>query len=259
MTNMKRICIIGDSHAAALKTGWTAIAAEYPGVEPTFFAARTELMESLEVAGNALVATPPLRKRFKLTSGGQAEIRNTYDAYAICGLRISCALAVQVQKAFEAKQKGGAASPESSTDDVLVKAIEDSLQMTMGIRMLDMVRQITDATAIVIPQPSRAEIDAPVSDSPVNPSKNMRWILPVFQTACVRLARQRKASFLPQPAETLSETSLATKATYARSPSRLDTEKTGEDRSHMNSEYGAIVLREALGNLANDPISDTLR
>ena len=256
MTNMKRICIIGDSHVAALKNGWTTLAIEYPGVELTFFAAGSQHMEALAVGGNAVVATTPqLRKRLKITSSGQTEINGSYDAYAICGLGMNCTVAAQIHKILLAVQRGAELS-QANRNDTLVKTIAESLQLTMSIRVLDMVRQITNAAAVLVPQPLRAEDDTPTPD---DPSKSMRWIQAPFQMVCERLAKERKASFLPQPVETISDTLLATKAKYAIAPSRLSANESKEDRSHMNGEYGAIVLRKALGVLAFAPIQDAAR
>ena len=36
---MTRICVLGNSHAAAIALGWKTLQADYPGVSLTFFAA----------------------------------------------------------------------------------------------------------------------------------------------------------------------------------------------------------------------------
>ncbi|HTT97361.1 MAG TPA: hypothetical protein VMF58_04890 [Rhizomicrobium sp.] len=241
---------------AALKAGWPTISPEYPDVEMTFFAGSAQAMESLELDGNALVATTDaLRKRLKTTSSGLASIANDYDAYVICGLGLNGQAAGQVHRILRAGKKGSELSPDYQNKE-LPAALAEAVGRVKAIRILDMLRRITDAKILLIAQPLRAESDVPAENAP---SRGMRWILSVFHSACEQLAKAHNATFMPQPLETLSDASVATKAKFLPSQARLSPDESREDRAHMNGEYGAIVLRHALDVLATAPKQDAPR
>ena len=77
-----KICLIGNSHLAALKMGWPEIAQDLPDVQPAFFGARGAMMARLRVRGDRLVAkTAALAEQMSFVSGGLTEIvPGDYDA-----------------------------------------------------------------------------------------------------------------------------------------------------------------------------------
>ena len=83
-----KICILGNSHAASLKTGWDQISSNYPQIKLTFFAARGNSLSGLESKLNILVAiNPDLENSLMYTSGGIKQIHlNQYDLFLIYGL-----------------------------------------------------------------------------------------------------------------------------------------------------------------------------
>jgi len=70
-----RICIIGDSHVAALKTGWSSLSREFLEVRPIFFAAACESLSALKPVGKTLgTEDVALRAKLAFTSGGSEYI-----------------------------------------------------------------------------------------------------------------------------------------------------------------------------------------
>lgn len=257
--NVKRICVIGDSHAAALKTGWDMIEADFPGVELIFFAAMAQHMEAIELAGRDLIATTDdLRTRWERTSAGRIAIDGTYDAYLLCGLGLKFQAAIQTLKALQTRARNGEI-PKSEREQVFTAQLEEDLRSTLAIRIADLLRQITDAAILFVPQPLPAE----GGEESVKPSsegvERKRLMLARFEEICDRLAREKKASFLAQQKETRTEDLLATRAGYALNPSRLASKKMGADRSYMDGEFGAIVLRDALPVASDAPNRNTTR
>ncbi len=85
--NMQRICVIGDSHAAALKLGWETIRAGLPGMELDFYAAPKPHMAAFAAEDGKLVATSTALKKFlEQTSGARFSIDGSYDLYLVCGI-----------------------------------------------------------------------------------------------------------------------------------------------------------------------------
>jgi hypothetical protein len=258
-TTMKRICVIGDSHAAALKTGWDTITAGLPGIEPTFFAAMHQHMEAIGFAGDKLIATTnDLKVRWERTTAGLSAIDETYDAYLICGLGLKFQAAMQTLKLLRTRAQSGEI-PKSERETIFVARLEEGLRNTLAIRIAGLLRQITDTAILFVPQPLPAEGGERSAKPSPEGVERKRLMLARFEEICDRLAGECKASFLAQRKDTRTEDMLATKAEYALGPSRLASAKIGADRSHMNSGYGAIVLRDALQILTDAPIRDITR
>jgi hypothetical protein len=244
---MKRICVIGDSHAAALRAGWGHLRTEFPDIDLTFFAAMIQHMEAFRLGEEELIATTDdLRKRMKLTSDGKTLVHNDYDAYLICGLGLKHALVMRVH----ADLRGKTGITENYFDVTLPAAVEDAVRGTLAMRILNMLQQITGAPILLIPQPAKADDDGVSPDIQSGTLENLRRGLAIFDAACTTLIEKRGASYLPQPRETFAKNGVTTKAAYATAPARLEVTKAGVDRSHMNGAYGAILLRAALRKIA---------
>ncbi|HVU20243.1 MAG TPA: hypothetical protein VHE09_05885 [Rhizomicrobium sp.] len=82
------ICLIGNSHVAAIKQAWTNRGpVVQPDVSVDFFSAGTRLLSALTLEGTLWrAATGPLREKLAYTSGGQEDIElSRYDAFVMMG------------------------------------------------------------------------------------------------------------------------------------------------------------------------------
>ena len=227
---MASVCVIGDSHTAALRTGWSVIQHDFPELKLDFFAAMGKYMTQLAVQDGVLVPlSDDLRKRMKHTSGGLETITGSYDYYLICGL--------------------GLRGPRiaDAPDDIVLQSMLQAARDSLAVRTVKMLREITHAPIAVIPAPRRST-SAP--EALANPRRVPRG-LRLFHTACETAFAEVHAELFSQPAETLSEGGAYTKAEFARSPERLFFTQEGEDHTHMDASFGAIVLRHALNRLLN--------
>jgi hypothetical protein len=87
-----RICVIGDSHVACLKTGWDENSQKIPaGMTVDYFGAQSSMLRALDVRGSALVpVSDQLRNRLHAISGGKTEIETRhYDVFVIVGLGLN--------------------------------------------------------------------------------------------------------------------------------------------------------------------------
>lgn len=89
-----RICVIGNSHVAAIKSAWDEISRDYSSHELNFFAAPGSHLRHLELVGHSLVPkTEGLAKNLAYTSGGETEIDlNIFDIFLIHGLGLDLPL-----------------------------------------------------------------------------------------------------------------------------------------------------------------------
>lgn len=213
------ICVIGDSHAAALKSGWEQIRGQTDGHALTFFAAPGDQIGELAVRNDRLVpSSEKLREALIKTSGGRHRIVTArYDVFFLCGLKLTINLL------------------RPGETDASMFAKVDGSPLASALRKL---RQCTTRPVVVVPQPFSVRPGGSYSAS--------RRAL-VFDNACHRLASENASTFLPQPEETRDATGIGTLAKFARSAARLG--GGTDDGAHMNADYGAIVLRAAFAAL----------
>lgn len=241
---MRRICVIGDSHVAALKLGWEALRAELSGLQLDFYAAPKPHMGGFAVEDGKLVATSkPLKKFLEHTAEGRFSIDGSYALYLVCGIGAGIEAVVPVVK----KLLAGAFETEDA-DDQIKSAFARQLRDVEASVFLEKLRMITEAPIALIAKPlpgagtlakmlKEAGEDARVAD--------------LYAQAFDHVLRKRsRARFLSQPVETLGDSPLATAEQFFLQPARIAVQGAEGDGHHANGEYGAIVLRSALTRMA---------
>ncbi|HTT99100.1 MAG TPA: hypothetical protein VMF58_13700 [Rhizomicrobium sp.] len=238
------ICVIGDSHAVALKDAYPAMEGEFPGCGVTFFAGYGDRLKALTVTDGKLTAnSPDLLRLFKLTSGGEASIEPRYDAYLLVGVGFRLFRAARLCQSEIEKRLNAGADPKIA-DDELVCLIHKEFTLTIGNAVMAKLRQVTDAPAYFVATPYPGlTVDREI----------WRWLkrrIPLdrlesaYNAACEKLCAAQDVRFLPQPDETIARNGVTTREKYTRGATAV-VERVSDDR-HMNAEFGAIVLRAAL-------------
>jgi hypothetical protein len=240
---IRHICVIGDSHTAALKAGWTSIAGEFPDADLTFFAARRELLVNLAVQDGALVPTDPrLRRAFKERTGGSTRIEPRFGSYILCGLGSG----VKSVLPLLAHHRPATIAPDGRqalSNACYAACMARLLALTPMMWLLGLLRQISDAPAALVATPA----SAPRLALGMLAEREDAALVALYIRAFESLAGPLGARFLAQPRETLHKSVLSTDPVYFRGGEHLAGDE--DDQSHANAEYGAIVLRRALAAL----------
>jgi hypothetical protein len=97
----RRVCIIGNSHVAALRSGLDLLPELDQGFTFDFFAAQSDLMRDMELKEKTLVPTAELTQgRMISVSGGKTHIETAeYTDFIIVGLGFNYLQATAVLKA----------------------------------------------------------------------------------------------------------------------------------------------------------------
>ena len=90
---MKRVCVLGNSHLAAVKLGWNQRAAAHPDLHCDFFGAPKNGMAEVAFEDGLIVPqNEAVRAAFAMTSGGRESVQlRDYDCVVAVGLGFSMA------------------------------------------------------------------------------------------------------------------------------------------------------------------------
>jgi hypothetical protein len=232
---------MSDSHAGALKHGWTRIAQRFGQAEITFFAGHSFDWSSIRAAEGKLVpGTERLRQEFARSAQGLEEIDAGYDAYVLCGLGLAISFPLRLWTHHE--------QPDWESYRAAVAA---NIRGTRLAHVLARLRQITQARALVLAGPFQPR--AFCKSSPLLDRETALKLRANFVRECEALARAHAARFLSQPDETLAPNGVTTRMTFAAASG--DPER--EDQRHCNADYGAVAMRHVLeAGLSLRPIPD---
>lgn len=256
-----RLCVIGNSHIAALKLGWDRLMAEaapgWAAVEPTFFGAPSDGMRHVALQGTALVPTrQKISSHFRALSGGYDRIELTrFDAFLLVGLNVSSKRILRFYKSHAWVGLAGTAGKTLVHPDFAKAFLTERYATTQLVEQARTIRQATGKPVLALAEPHWADWarqapegtsdygwDAAISagDGPA--------LGQMFETA-VGAALAPQARFIAQPPETVAD-GITTRGAYNKEASRLISgEGGGTDASHMNADFGRALwaaIRPAL-------------
>ena len=87
MADRVRICVIGNSHMAALRDGWPLVEADHPGLRLSFFGQGKYALRHIEAVGTRLIQPDPVARQWMYRATGVDAIETEgYDGYLLVGL-----------------------------------------------------------------------------------------------------------------------------------------------------------------------------
>lgn len=235
-----KVCIIGNSHIAALQLGWqSGLAKRWRNSSLTFYGARGGDITELRVEDGQLAAkTNAVAASLRTTSGGHSTIDPlAYDAVLVYGLCRN--LNRQIQNL---------GTPYSAAALELAQ-----LEYWIGsnlLKVITAIREIDSRPLYAGAAPLEAAVDRGRSDT--------RLYAEFIRTSNDRVFALADAILLPQPMQTIVNGD-ATDLRFTTGSTRLavgdsfdDKRHPGEENRHMNAEYGALWLEQFLKRAASD-------
>lgn len=226
---MKRIALIGNSHAGALKQGWDVIHEEFPDVSVTFFSSARRTLGQLEVSGDKLIANnDELKSKLVLSSNGLDSIdSNGYDAFFVIG----------GQKIF----------PEDIRLSGAVKKLlmADGFKASVGAVVVLRLRQITQKPIWFSPNPLKSHFDDYIqlwNNKAIRFDDRINLLSEVLSEIGV--------SVFAQPKETRNSEFSTTEKFARQQVASTQSKRKGGDRAHMNEAYGMIFMRAMVQQLS---------
>lgn len=232
-----RVCIIGNSHVGSLKRAWDGFPPDKYHATFDFFAQRAFGMTALEVKDGLLVpGNESLRAAMIFTSGGADSIDPAnYDAFLLYGLRT---------KPFLGLLNTGVSS------QVKRAVIHDQTAASFSWPILKMIRTLTNKKIYLGHDPLPA---APSVKIKKRPSAYLAGIQFINEEIYLPL----NSELLPQPRSTIVNR-WQTDPLFSQGSKRLEEGNPnfdnrlhhGDDRAHMNDEFGGLWLNAYLQVLA---------
>jgi hypothetical protein len=249
---MVKLCLIGNSHAGALKLGWEIIKSEFPNCALTVFAAPGSQIDELCVRGSKLSPkTSTTRKFLKRTSGGEARIdTRNYDRFLVCGASNANALGRLLMLARIDTEPKDERQPLSLP--LLRRIAEGDLRTSSAVRVVQKLREITDKPIGLIPKPLRTDEGEWFAEKSFLGIETPQKLADCFAAAARTIADSLNCALFFQP-EVTKSAPLHTKRDYSKGSTKLlggNRSPAARNVGHMNAKYGALVMGAILANPA---------
>jgi hypothetical protein len=243
-----RICLIGDSHIAALQYALMENADPYQAARVFLFATRGKGLGDLEYENGAIMSRDvQVSKSLARTGGSDRIVLDDYDAFCVVGGQGRTPLVGKVCEKFSTADMAIAGSvPVSSA--LLDDLFRDVLQTTLAYKVVSLLRSHTEKPIFYVGNPFvshavlgdteqgeffRAAIEAKAAEKVVQHFRNG-----------LEAAIGAHAQIIAQPPETITDV-MFTQADYGKGSRRLSQagrEHPDDDFNHMNESFGRLVL-----------------
>jgi hypothetical protein len=250
---MKRVCVIGNSHIACLKTAWDQTGSRHADVSITFFGAPQRMCQHLSLQNGRLISPDDeLTTYLRQTSGGASEIAlDEFDVFALIGLEFGPLKAMQVAERVSYLDLD-AGKPLVSRA-CFRQSVCDGLRKTIAVSVAQHIRAASTLPIVIVQTPHFAakwrgseDYRRDFASAPPHfwPALCETW------RACARtVADDLTSDLLFQPPQTIVD-AFFSDPRMTKDAIRLSTdakpEKGDHQVRHMNAEYGKIMLEALL-------------
>ncbi len=255
---MKRICLIGDSHVAALKLGWDQIRGECPQARLTFFGSAGDTCERIKLKGRSLVPVADLvKENFKRTSGGLESIElKHFDCFVLVALGFGPASALDVAAEFSWCDTRLDQRKRLVSRECFEQAVTDALRHSLAVRTGLKIRPAVSKPVYILAQPGRSlaymERETFRQAHAAAPAGAWELLGGLWTECAAKVAAETGIGVLHQPGDTLRN-HLFTDPRYTDGAVRLkgdlQTKQPELNTAHMNAAYGATTLKTVLSRL----------
>jgi hypothetical protein len=256
---LTRILALGNSHAAAMRFGWEKIGACHPGTEIDIFAqhARDYAVAALSKGGVLSSDTAPILQFFHGGRTGRSDSVSVtgYDAYVLIGLGFGPINVFRTYRRFSFFGLNGKRRQVLSREN-FVKAVRKPV-MESGAMHLAMLLMPLSRPVIIVPTPlpNLKGLDDQEQEK-MEPFRaavaagDDAALMEVYHSVVKELAAGG-IRVIDQPAETRASV-VATLPSYSENAPGpgYDDIRPSDDYMHMNADYGAVIWRHVLAELA---------
>ena len=231
-----KICVIGNSHVAAIKRAWDEVSCDHPSHELYFFASPGSHLQQLELVGSDLVPKAKgLAENFAFTSGDKTKIElDIFDIFLICGLDFEIPLLdMRLSRA------------------VLDQTCQDLFTSSLNSVICNLIRKQSKKHIYIFhnPQPARADPDPTLINNKLLYRQVTKIIAENLQIP--------DAMILLQPDESLQDL-WHTFPKFTKGSTRLLSNQQHPEFEirHMNKDFGILWLTKFFNEIDNESLKN---
>lgn len=251
-----RLCVFGNSHAAALREAWMRHPGRWPGLDLGFMAAQKDhLLQTAVREGRLITTDPDSQAAFERICGISAVTLADYDGFVIAGASVCLNAILQIYRDSRwvglpsvAAAKGPANLVSRAAARAVIRA---SLVDRLGYVFAQRLRQHSTQPIFLTSQP-RISQEILTAPRPLTRLHNIaiqqgdgETLGQEFDDLAAQVLAKLTCQFLPQPAQTVLH-GMLTRFEFVMGAHRLTAEMTApqpkSDILHANGLYGALVL-----------------
>jgi hypothetical protein len=247
-----RICMVGNSHLAALRDGWKIHYYDRQMLLPTWFGAPRDALGRLRLADGKLVtSSQELKDSLAWTSGGLNEIDlKNYDAFALVGLGLTFTTLARLYRDCRAPgQSRTLGFRRLISHSVFEAALKGQIHNSLALVLSRVIRRASEKPIYLICDPLPAENARDGKEAKLwrhlEADEDGADLLKRFTIEVELAAREASATVIWQPKETRAGR-LFTRGDLRKGAMRLrinqEVEFDDEEYSHLGPQYGVAML-----------------
>lgn len=250
---MKKIAVIGNSHAAMLKLAWNSMRSDVSSVDIKFFVWRTGGEKKL-VLKSQEVQVPIDQIKILMHQDHVVDL-DQFHAVVVCGLGYSLSSILEIYREHRTleQKEGGYLISESC----LREAVDGVIKQTDAMKVFEALTSLHCSKIYVVPTPRGAEyfLDESEGFNLYKLCVDNGDEASISKEFCrsYELFEKNGMKVLSQPSCTISK-ELFTKNAYSNASNKEENDahvqlKGRRDLIHMNVEYGKLVVEDLLDEL----------
>lgn len=265
----RRLCFLGNSHIAAMRSARDAYPDRWPGTDMHFVGAHKGLLLETEVIHGWLrPVTPAAKAAFARLGGGSGVRLADYDAFVVTGCLVALSLAASLYRRMHwmglpsvAAHRDLANGPQLLVSrDAAFDSLGTSLSDRLGPALIRHLRPHTDRPIYLTSQPRASAVLLDSHDPTTKAHRiahvagDAAHISALFEEAATAAVSEAGGLYLPQPPQTIAH-HITTSPDYMRGALRLaanpNAPQPEDDIRHANAAYGAAVLDQLIATMGN--------
>lgn len=253
---MIRLCMIGNSHVAAMRLAWSAAAPGYPDIDAVIYGAHAKNLVTASISDDASLGCDgaPFWAFSKAGEPSRAISipLGSFDRFVIVGCDFG---PIDVFRAYRRYSFSGLKGRRRQllTRDLFVRAVMQNVNESAALVLAELIGRTVSVPIYLVPTPLPAEkgyLDPEkITMEPYQAASaagDGEALMSVYDEICTRLAARGLTVFPQHPATMASP--ISTRQVYSENSVRLRADRNllhpEDDYFHMNEDYGAIMWKE---------------
>ncbi|HWA91340.1 MAG TPA: hypothetical protein VG889_14990 [Rhizomicrobium sp.] len=252
------VCMIGNSHVAALKMAWdNRDLGAAGGVGVTFFSAQTNLLEHLTLEKGVLVpGSDAAREKLSFTSGTDGRIAiASFDALVMVGSCFGVNLLRFYRECPTWERRRFVPDAGIVSAACLDAFVAQDMEESIAVRLIETIRKVKAMPVLLVGAPyvSARALDEPEwkDEACLRDEDFLARTAARCRASADRVAARHGCETVWQDDSTVGPPGF-TKLEFGRNPARFNMRGFGLpefDMRHGNEDYGALMMREILTRL----------